>query len=200
MAQDPTSPPEALLQLITSYASAQVVHVAAKLRLADLLAAGPQSVEDLAVATDTHAPSLARLVRALAALGIVAEVDGGRIELTALGSPLRSDTPDSIRDAVLFLVGEWAWRSWGDLVYSVRTGEPAFDRIFCMSNFEYWEHNPEAGAIHDAFFRAMSRTTNAPIVAACDFSRFSTIIDVGGSAGSLLAAILQEHPGVQGVL
>ena len=72
MAQDPTSPAEALLQLISGYTSAQVVHVAAKLRLADLLAGGPRSVEDLAVATDTHAPSLGRLVRALAALGIVA--------------------------------------------------------------------------------------------------------------------------------
>src|SRR5918998_6328177 len=200
MAQDPTSPPEALLQLITSYASAQVVHVAAKLRLADLLAAGPQSVEDLAVATDTHAPSLARLVRALAALGIVAEVDGGRIELTALGSPLRSDTPDSIRDAVLFLVGEWAWRSWGDLVCSVRTGDPAFDRIFCMSNFEYWEHNPEAGAIHDAFFRTMARAANGPIIAAYDFSRFATIVDVGGSSGALLAAVLRAHTAARGIL
>src|SRR5918998_4197303 len=181
MAQDPTSPPEALLQLITSYASAQVLHVAAKLRVADLLAGGPRSIEDLAVATDTHAPSLARLVRALAALGIVAEAGDDRIALTALGSPLQSDTPDSIRDAVLFLVGEWAWRSWGDLLYSVRTGEPAFDRIFCMSNFEYWEHNPEAGAIHDAFYRAMSCTASAPIGAAYDFSRFGTVVDGGGS-------------------
>jgi hypothetical protein len=200
MAQDPTSPPEVLLQLITSYTSAQVVHVAAKLRLADLLAGGPRSIEDLAVATDTHAPSLARLVRALAALGIVAEAGDGRVALTALGSPLQSDAPDSIRDAVLFLVGEWAWRSWGDLLYSVRTGDPAFDRIFCMSNFEYWEHNAEAGGIHDAFFRSMSRTTTDPIVAACDFSRFSTIVDVGGSTGALLAAILRAHPAVRGIL
>ena len=200
MAQDPTSPAEELLQLISSYTSAQVVHVAAKLRLADLLAGGPRSVEDLAVATDTHAPSLARLVRALAALGIVAEAGDGRIALTALGYPLRSDTSDSIRDAVLFLVGEWAWRPWGDLLYSVRTGEPAFDRIFCMSNFEYWEHNPEAGAIYDAFFLTMARAANGPIIAAYDFSRFATVVDVGGSTGALLAQILRGHPTTRGVL
>jgi len=69
-----------------------------------------------------------------------------------------------------------------------------------MSNFEYWEHNAEAGAIHDAYFRTMSRTTNAPIVAAYEFSRFSTVVDVGGSTGALLAAILQAHPRVRGIL
>jgi hypothetical protein len=200
MAQDSTSAPDALLQVITGYASAQIVHVAAQLGLADLLTDGPRSVEDLAAATGTHAPSLARLVRALAALGIVAEADGGRIELTPLGVPLRSDVPGSVRDAVLFLVGEWFWRAWGGLLHSLRTGEPAFDRIYGMSNFEYWEHEPEAGAIHDAFFRAMTRTTNAPIVASYDFSRFGIVVDVGGSTGALLAAILVAHPGVRGIL
>ena len=200
IARDPAAPPEALLQLISSYTSAQVVHAAAKLRLADLLAEGPRSIEDLAEATDTHAPSLARLVRALAALGIVTEAGDDQVALTALGSPLRSDAPDSIRDAVLFLVGEWAWRAWGDLLYSVRTGEPAFDRIFCMSNFEYWEHNPEAGALHEAFFRTMARTANGPIVTAYDFSCFATIIDVGGSTGALLASILRAHPAARGIL
>jgi precorrin-6B methylase 2 len=200
MAQDSTQPADALLSLVTGYTSAQVVHVAVQLGLADLLADGSRSIEDLATATGTHAPSLVRLVRALAALGIVAEAASGRIELTAFGAPLRSDVPESIRDAVLFLAGDWAWRAWGDLLYSVRTGEPAFDRNFCMSNFEYWEHNPEAGAIHDAFFRTMSRTTNAPIVAAYDFSRFGMVVDVGGSTGALLAAILRAHPDVRGIL
>jgi O-methyltransferase domain/Dimerisation domain len=200
MALDSAPAPDALMQMITGYTSAQVVHVAVQLGLPDLLADGPRDVGELATAAGAHAPSLARLVRALAALGLVAEADGGRIELTELGAPLRSDVPGSLRDAVLFLVGEWAWRAWGDLLYSVRTGEPAFDRVFFMTNFEYWEHNPEAGAIHDAFFRTMARTTSAPIVAAYDFARFGTIVDVGGNAGALLAAILQAHPGVHGIL
>ena len=200
MAQNPAPPPGALLQAIMDYPSAQVVHAAARLGLADLLADGPRSVEDLAAATGTHAPSLGRLVRALAALGAVAQVDDGRVELTALGATLRSDLPGSVRDAVLFLAGEWYWRAWGGLLHSVRTGEPAFDGIFGMSNFEYWEHDAEAGAIHDAFFRTMSRTMSAPIVAAYDFARFGTVVDVGGSTGALLAAILQAHPDARGLL
>lgn len=200
MAQDSTPPSDVLLPMITGYTGSQVIHVAVQLGLPDQLADGSRSIEELAAATGTHPPSLGRLVRALASLGIVAEADGGRIALTSLGAPLRADAPDSLRDAVLFLVGEWYWRAWGDLLYSVRTGEPAFDQVFGMSNFAYWEHDPEAGEIHDAFFRVMSRTTNAPIVAAYDFSRFGTIVDVGGSTGALLAAILRAQPAVRGIL
>lgn len=200
MAQDSPPSPEALLQLVTGYQTAQVVHVAAQLGLADLLADGPQHIEAMAVATGTHAPSLARLVRMLAALGIVAEETDGRIRLTPLGAPLRAGVPGSVRDRVLFLVGEWFWRGWGDLLYSVRTGKPAFDHVFGVSNFDYWERVPEAGAIHDAFFTAMAQITTTPLVAAYDFARFDTIADIGGSEGPLLAAILRANPGVRGIL
>jgi hypothetical protein len=200
MAQD--SPPslEALLQLVTGYQAAQVVHVAAQLRLADVLADGPQEIEDLADATGTHAPSLARLVRMLAALGIVAQEADGRICLTSLGAPLRAGVPGSVRDRVLFLVGEWFWRSWGELLYGVRTGKPAFDHVFGMSNFEYWEHNPEAGSIHDAFFTALAQLTTPPLVAGYDYARFGTVADIGGSEGPLLAAILKANPRLRGIL
>jgi hypothetical protein len=136
----------------------------------------------------------------LAALGLVAETDDGRIALTALGASLRADAPDSIRDAVLFLVGEWSWRAWGALLFSVRTGQPAFDRLFGMSNFAYWEHDPAAGAIHDAFFQTMAGRIHPAIVAAYDFARFGTLVDVGGGTGALLAAILQAHPALRGIL
>jgi hypothetical protein len=199
MTEGPPSP-EALLQLVTGYQAAQPIHVAAQLGLADLLADGPRRIEELAAATGTHAPSLARLIRMLAALELVAEEEDGRISLTPLGAPLRSGVPGSVRDLVLFLLGDWYWRTWGELLYSVRTGEPAFDRVFGMSNFAYWEHNPQAGAIHDAAFTAMAQFTTAPLVAAYDFARFGTVADIGGSEGPLLAAILRANPGVRGVL
>jgi len=185
---------------VSGYQAAQPVHVAAQLGLADLLADGPRSIAELADATGTHAPSLERLVRMLAALGVVAEEANGRISLTPLGSPLRAGVPGSVRDRVLFLTGDWYWRSWGELLYSVRTGEPAFDHIFGMSNFAYWEHNPEAGAIHDDAFTTMAQFTTTPLVAAYDFTRFGVLADIGGSEGPLLAAILQAHPGLRGIL
>ena len=88
-----------------------MIHVAAQLRLADLLAAGPRRVEELADATDTHAPSLVRLLRMLAALGVVEQEADGRISLTPVGAPLRAGVPGSVRDRVLFLVGAWYWRT-----------------------------------------------------------------------------------------
>jgi hypothetical protein len=139
-------------------------------------------------------------VRALAALGVVAEEADGRVSLTPLGTPLRAGVPGSVRDHVRFLAGEWFWRSWGDLLYSVRTGQTAFEHQFGMQVFEYLGHHPEAGAIHHAFFTAMARLTSAPLVAAYDYARFGTIVDVGGNVGSLLSAILQAHPGGRGIL
>src|SRR5918997_6973489 len=100
MTQEPTAWPGDLLQVIAGFQSAQVVHVAAQLGLADLLADGPRRVEDLASETGTHAPSLARLLRALVTLGVVAEATDGSVELTMLGATLRSDVPGSVRDAI----------------------------------------------------------------------------------------------------
>jgi hypothetical protein len=113
---------------------------------------------------------------------------------------LRCGVPGSVRDRVLFLVGDWYWRSWGELLYSLRTGKPAFDHVFGMSNFDYWEHNPAAGAIHDASFTSMAQFTTAPLVAAYDYGQFGTIADIGGSEGPLLAAILAANPGLRGIL
>jgi len=200
MADDMTPDPPSVLQLVIDYPAAQIVHVAVQLDLADLLGNGPRSVADLVAATGAHAPALARLLRALAALGIVVQGADGRIALTPRGEALRRDAPGSVRDQVLFLAGDWFWRSWGELLYSVRTGQPAFDRVFGMSNFAYWAHHPAAGAIHDTAFVQMAQASTAPLIGAYDFSRFATLVDVGGSTGPLLAAILAAYPGVRGIL
>jgi len=200
MTQTPSSSPASVLQLVTDYPTAQVLHVAAQLRLADLLAAGPQRIEDLAAGTGTHAPALARFLRMLAALGVVEQEADGRISLTPVGAPLRAGVPGSVRDRVLFLVGAWYWRTWGSLLHSVQTGKPAFDRIFGMSNFDYWEHHAYAGTVHDAYFTALAQDTTASLVSAYDFGQFGTVADIGGSQGPLLAAILAANPGVRGIL
>jgi hypothetical protein len=192
--------PGGLAQLLSAYRGVQVVYVCLKLGLADLLADGAKPVNELASLTQTHAPSLFRLLRALASLGFVSELEEGRYALTPAATPLRKDVPGSVRTQFLFLLSPWLWRSWGELLYSVQTGEPAFEHIFGMKNFEYWEHNPEAGEAHDAYFEATEPSRAAAILDAYDFSRFGTVVDVGGSRGGLLAAILKAHPTGRGVL
>ena len=74
-------PPAAVLSLATAYQASRALYVVAKLGLPDLLADGPRSVDDLAAAAGTHAPSLRRLLRALAAFGVFAEGEDGHFAL-----------------------------------------------------------------------------------------------------------------------
>lgn len=192
--------PQSLIPIAQAYWTSQVVLVAAQLGLADVLADGSKDVAVLADATRTDRSSLTRLLRALAALGVVTEESKGCFALTDLGGTLRKGVPGSVRDYFLFLVGDWYWQAWGNLMHSVRTGEPSFDEVHGVTNFEYWERNEGIGAIHDAFFRATEAARDAAVLAAYDFSRFHTVVDVGGNRGGLLAAILKKHPRAAGVL
>src|SRR4029077_5281734 len=122
-APDETAP--SALPIITGFMASRVTSVAAELGLADLLAGGAQPIATLAERTETHAPSLHRLLRALAAIGFLDEVAPGRFALTALGTQFRTGAHGSMRNLPPLIGGERAWRSWGDLLQSVRTGESA---------------------------------------------------------------------------
>lgn len=189
-----------LVDIALAYMPAQVVYTAAELGVADQLAEGPRTSVELADELGTDPQSLLRLLRALTALGVLAQTEPDRFQLTELGGHLRSDTPDSVRNFVRMLCERESWHSWGDLVSSVRTGEPAFDRVVGMPLFEFLGRNPDKAA---TFGAAMSRNTRdvAPgVIAGFDFSRFGTIVDIGGGDGTLLAQILRAEPDVQGVL
>src|SRR6516164_7408386 len=110
-------PSQKVMQMLTGKWTAQAISVAATLGIADLLMGGPQTVEQLAAATGTHADSLYRLLRALASLGIFAETQGGRFALTPLAECLRSDVPDSIRNWARMLSLPLFWQSWGELLH-----------------------------------------------------------------------------------
>ena len=126
-------PPATLLQMMTGYWVSQAIYVAAKLGVADLLADGPRPVEELAAATQTDAPSLHRVLRALASVGVFTEARPGTFALTPLAALLRTGTPDSMR-ALAIMYNEEQYRAWGDLLHSVQTGEPAFEQQFGTSS------------------------------------------------------------------
>jgi SAM-dependent methyltransferase len=191
-----------LRAMIDGYQVSQAVAVAATLGIADLLAAGPRSVAELAGVTGTHRQSLRRLMRALAAVGVFAEVgEGGeRFGLTALGEGLRSDVPGSSR-AVAIQAGQWyIWAAWSELLHSVRTGEPAFRHVHGVSAWAYRERHPAAGEIFDRAMAVTAAEVAAAIVGSYGFADAGCVVDVGGGRGGLLAAILAACPGVRGVL
>ena len=188
-----------LLQIMTSYWAAQTIYVAAKLGLADLLKDGPKSSDELAQATATHAPSLARLLRALASEGVFTEEEDGRFGLTPLSMCLQSEEPGSVRAAAV-MFGETLYQAWGGLLQSVRTGEPAFGSVLGMPIYQYFAQHPEAAAVFNEAMIAMTTQVATAVVAAYAFSRFRQLVDVGGGYGTLVAAILHATPTLTGVV
>lgn len=196
------NPPHAqtLLRMISGTWIAQAIFVVAKLGIADLLRDGPRSPEALAEATNMHPRALYRVLRALASVGIFAAQDDGRFCITPLAEPLRSDWPDSIRPFAIMAGSETIWRSWGEIMHSVRTEKPAFDQVFGVPLFEFYSKNPEVARIFADGLTSRSRPENVAVVAAYDFSAAGTIVDVAGGQGTLLASILAANPNARGVL
>jgi O-methyltransferase domain/Dimerisation domain len=178
----------------------QIVYAAAELRIADLLADGPRTAAELARSASADEPSLRRLLLALAGLGVVVQLDGDRFELSEAGRPLREGVPDSTRAVIRLLCGPEMLRAWAELVPSLRSGESAWERAHGMPVFEYYGAHPRSAADFDAAMAEHTRDAAPALVAACDFSRFRTVVDVGGGDGTLMAAIRQAEPEVEGVV
>lgn len=192
--------PSRMLGLLNACFTTQALHAAAALDIADRLADGPVSVEDLAAATGAHGPSLYRLLRMLAGAGVFTEEADGRFALTALGATLRSDRPDSVRDWALCVGARQPWEAWGRLRETVMSGEPGFVLAHGMPTYQYLARHPELGALFDRWMTRQSEQHNAALVAAYDFSPFQTLADLGGGQGSTLAAILRANPSLRGIL
>ena len=192
-------PPDALLQMMTGYWISKAIYVAAKLGVADLLADGARSAEEVAAATETHEGALYRVLRALASVGIFSEVAPGRFALTPLAELLRSGTPDSMR-ALAIMYAEEQYRAWDDVLHSVRTGQPAFEHTFGMPYFDYFVTHPEASQVFNEAMVGWTAQVVDTAVAAYDFSPFDTVVDVGGGHGGFLVALLKRYPTAQGIL
>ena len=180
--------------------AAQAIYVAAKLRVPDLLASGPKTVAELAADCGAHPASLERLLRALCTLELLERTADGGFRNTPLPDPLRASHPESQRDNALFLPAAFLWRPLGELEYSVRTGEPAFERIFGQRFFDYLGGHAEDAAVFNAAMTQGVAWTSAALVAAYDFSGFERLVDLGGGEGALLRDILSATPGLRGVL
>ncbi|HKQ63240.1 MAG TPA: methyltransferase [Candidatus Polarisedimenticolaceae bacterium] len=196
-----TLPPSAqLVQMATAHWVSRIVYVAAKLNLADRLAAGPKSADDLAGPTETHAPSLYRLMRTLANLGILSEGSGRRFALTPLGEALKTGAPGSARASILTIASDWWFRGFGELMYSVETGKSGFEKSLGMPVFDWFAQNPQEASLFSETMIGFHGAEPAAIAASYDFSGFETIVDVGGATGHLLTTVLAAYPAPRGIL
>lgn len=202
MTKDP-APGEAsssMLQLLNACLTSQALHVAAKLRLADLMADGPVTAANLAATTGAHQASLYRLLRVLSGVGVFREETDGRFALTALGATLCSEGAGSVHDWALFVGAPEIWQGFSRLEETIMTGEPGFVLAYGMPLWDYLAGNPELGTAFNRWMTRQSDQHNAAIVAAFDFSPFRVVADIGGGQGATLAAILQAHPSLRGIL
>jgi len=188
-----------LNQMITGSWVTQAIYVAAETGVADRLDDGPRTADELARETGTHAPSLYRVLRALASVGIFHEDEERRFSLTQMGELLKSDAPGSKR-SLARMAGAEFYRSWGGLLSSVETGGPAFDQVFGSPFFQYMGSNPDRWRIYDSAMTGVHDAETIPVLDACDFGSFRIIVDVGGGNGLALAALLRRYPGARGVL
>jgi hypothetical protein len=198
-----TQAPNARLQLmhmIFNCWAMQAAGEAARLGIADLLAAGPRGSEELAQETGANPGALFRLLRSCASIGVFAELEGRRFALTPLSECLRSNVEGSLRDFVMAQLAPPHWVTWNHLHEAVMTGRPITKRALGMEIWDYYAKNPEEGT---QFARAMgnvSAMVSADVVRLYDVTPFRKIVDVGGSQGALLRAMLRASPGSSGVL
>ena len=179
-----TMPPEAILsQMLFGGLMQQSVSIAAKFGIADLVGEKAQTAEELAAATGTHAASLYRVLRMLASVGIFSETDDGKFELTPIAELLRSDAPNSMRDAAIMQGEAWNLRNCGELSHSVETGETAQQKAHGAPLFEFLARNPEDEALFSRAMVNFSSSVIPPIVEAYDFSGAGKVVDIAGGHG-----------------
>ena len=174
------------------------IRIACELGLADRLVAGPRTADDLAAEAGVHAPTLRRMLRALASRGIFTEVRPGEFGLTPAAELLGGRHPLSVRDAYpLFTVN---FDAWARLDHSLRTGRPAFEHVHGETYYDYLGHAPDDAERFAANQRAGDRLEIRALLRAYPWDGLCTLVDVGGGSGAFLAALLARHPAMRGVL
>ena len=195
-------PPEAqLMQLVSGAFVAAATYTAAKLGIADVLADGPRDTSYIAARTETDERSLYRLLRSLASVGAFTEVGPRTFANTPVTETMRSDSPRSTRDLTIWMGEPDHWKVFGDLLYSVKTGKPAWDHVHGEPVFPYlFNTNKELGDIFNRAMTSVSHEAIGPVLEAYEFSDARRIADIGGGHGHVLAAVLAANPTAEGVL
>ncbi|WP_394846288.1 SAM-dependent methyltransferase [Pendulispora brunnea] len=175
------------------------IGAAAKFGYADHLASGAKTADELARLTDTHGPTVYRLLRALGDIGIFEEREG-HFANTPQSELLRADHPTSLRPAALFLCHESIVTTWANLDYSVKTGKPAFDHVYGTGFWHHMKEHPDVGPLFNATMASYTSSQIEAVLDAYDFSGIQRLCDVGGGQGRMLAAILAKYPKMRGIL
>jgi hypothetical protein len=198
--EEPPPPSAVLMRLLFGKQITYSLAAVARLGVADHMSRQFSSVDELAEKVAAHPAALFRVMRMLAGVGVFEEVPGRRFALTPVGELLKSQAPSSLRYPAMFFGDEWSTRAYQYIVDCVRTGGDGVTRAYGKHAFDFLAERPDQA---DTFHRAMSSFSaidSEAILEAYDFSSIRRLADVGGGHGTLLAAILQRYPQMEGVL
>jgi hypothetical protein len=193
------SPEQQLLQMVAGYWISQAIYVAAELRLADHLGGSTLTATELAERAGAHGPSLYRLLRSLASVGLFLEDKDHRFRATPLSDCLRSDAANSQLPAVLMMVGQF-YEAWAALLENIRSGTPAFKLRYGALFFEHLAANAAEAQIFDAAMTALNDRKTTAFLDAYDLTFARVVADIGGGNGSALRRILSRYPAMTGIL
>jgi O-methyltransferase/methyltransferase family protein len=185
-------------RLLSGFRAYQIVVAACRLKLPDLVAAGPKTAAELAAATDSHAPSMRRLLRGLLVWRVFTQDAEGRFHATAVSELFEAGRPGLRKMAIM--LSEEGYVAWGELLYTLQTGRPAFEHVFGTSRWEKLAQDPQAAADFNAAMVEGTMRIARAFVDRYDFAGARTIVDVGGGSGALLAAVLEARPETKGIL
>ncbi|HWP93263.1 MAG TPA: methyltransferase [Thermodesulfobacteriota bacterium] len=189
-----------LMEMIHGNWLAQCIYVAAKLGIADHLKEGPKSSDELSHIIGAEPRALYRLLRALSGLGVFHEEPGKRFSLTAMGELLGRESPNSLNAYIIMINEKECYQSWGNLLYSVKTGGSSFEHVFGQEFLQYVEKKAEFAGVFNQAMVEKYRGVIPSILKTYDFSGFNTVVDVGGGYGQLLIEILKSNPNTRGIL
>ncbi|HEX2449478.1 MAG TPA: methyltransferase [Methyloceanibacter sp.] len=199
-AQAPLPPQQAVMQLLFGKQLTYCLSGVAWLGVADHLDATPMPVEEIAAKTGAHAPSLYRVMRLLASMGIFKEEQGKRFALTPAGEFLKSDTPGTLRYFAMMFGDEWTTRAYEHFTGCLRSGQDGISQAYGNHVFDVLAERPKQLEVFQAAMTSGSALAGEAINQAYNFSGIKRLADVGGGHGALLASILRRYPEMQGVL
>jgi hypothetical protein len=192
-------PAQLVFQLATGYIASASLQVAVKLTIADRLGPGPRPVASLAADTGMNEDALYRVLRVLSSLGVFEETAPRTFGLTPAASLLRSDQP-GLHAMALWLTDPFHFLTYAETMHSVKTGEPAADKVVGKSVFEYLAGEPELSATFNDAMTAFSHQVAPAALKAYDFSGIDVLVDVAGGHGEILMSILKANPKARGIL
>ena len=196
---EPLPPPVQVFQMITGFAVSQAIFVVARANVAEHLAAGPVAVDALARTTGLNSAALYRVLRALASIGVFNESAPRTFANTPLSECLRPGVPGS-QHAGALMIADLGYASFGELEWSVATGQPGFDKVFGAPVFDYLTAHPEVARGFDQAMTSIHGAETPAMIAAYPFTGFGTIVDVGGGNGSTLIEVLNSAPDAAGIV